>query len=150
MVSSHIKFQDPLSNRSWPYASVTDARTYARTDKWTDGQTNGQAQTNMPFFEVVGIKMTAALQLQNCSRRLAHTMYTGKTETFIAVGWCYLFTRISHICPSRNWKSTRNQFGLKCLHTKLLIMWQVSIGNLVKNSNCTEICLTILGTNIKK
>ena len=25
----------------------------------------------MPFFEVVAIKMTAALQLQNCSRRLA-------------------------------------------------------------------------------
>ena len=29
-------------------------------------------------------KLTAPLQLQNCSRNLAHTMYTGKTETFMA------------------------------------------------------------------
>ena len=29
-------------------------------------------------------KLTAPLQLQNCSRNLAYTMYTGKTETFIA------------------------------------------------------------------
>ena len=35
----HIKFQDPISNRSWPYAKC-DARTH--------GRTNGQAQTNMP------------------------------------------------------------------------------------------------------
>ena len=29
-------------------------------------------------------KLTAPLQLQNCSRNLAHTKYTGKTETFMA------------------------------------------------------------------
>ena len=29
-------------------------------------------------------RLTAPLQLQNCSRNLAHTMYTGNTETFMA------------------------------------------------------------------
>ena len=38
--------------------------------------------------------MTAPWQLQNCSRNLAHTMYTGKTETFMAAVWCYLFTHM--------------------------------------------------------
>ena len=35
----HIKFQDPISNRSWPHA---------KCDPRTDGRTDGQAQTNMP------------------------------------------------------------------------------------------------------
>ena len=35
MVIPNIKFQDPISNRSWPCASETDAR--------TDSQTHGQA-----------------------------------------------------------------------------------------------------------
>ena len=42
--------------------------------------------------------------------------------------------------------------GLKCLQTKLLIMWKVGTGNLVvlvKTLNCSEISLTISGTNIK-
>ena len=30
-------------------------------------------------------KLTAPLQLQNCSRNLVHIMYTGKIETFMAV-----------------------------------------------------------------
>ena len=30
----HIKFQDSISNRSCPYASVTDARTYRQTTNW--------------------------------------------------------------------------------------------------------------------
>ena len=29
MLSTHIQFQDPISNRSWPYA--TDGRTHERT-----------------------------------------------------------------------------------------------------------------------
>ena len=46
----------------------------------------------------------------------------------------------------------RSQFRLRCLQTKLLIMWQVGIGHLmalVKTSSCSEISLTISGTNIK-
>ena len=42
-----------------------------------------------------------------------------------------MFTRISNTSPSQNWKTTRSQFGLKCLQTKLLIMWQVGTGNLM-------------------
>ena len=94
----------------------------------------------------------SSIATSDCSRNLAHTMYTGKTETFMAAVWSYLFTRIFHICPARNWKTTRSQFGLKCLQTKLLIMWQVGTGNLVilvKTFNCSEISLTISGTNIK-
>ena len=46
----------------------------------------------------------------------------------------------------------RGEFGLKCLQTKLFFMWRVGIGNLVvivKTFNCSEMCLTISGTNIK-
>ena len=67
-------------------------------------------------------------------------------------GDCYLFTMIFHICPPRNWKTTRSHFRLKCLQTKLLIMWQVGTGNLVvlvKTFNCSEISLTMTGTKIK-
>ena len=59
---------------------------------------------------------------------------------------------ICYICASQNWKITRSQFGLKCLQTKLLIMWQVGTGNLevlVKTFNCSEIRLPISGTNLK-
>ena len=66
----------------------------------------------------------------------------------MAAVWCCLFTRIFHICPTWNWKTTRSQFGLKCLQTKLLIIWQVGTGNLVvlvKTFNCSEISLTISG-----
>ena len=97
-------------------------------------------------------KLTAPLQLRNCSRNVAHTMYTGKTETFMMSVWCYLFTRIFHICPTRNWKTTRSQFALKCLQTTLHIMWQIGIGNLVvlvKTFDCSKISLTISGVNIK-
>ena len=41
--------------------------------------------------------------------------------------------------------------NLTCLQTKLLIMWQVGTGNLVvlvKTFNCSEISMTISGTNI--
>ena len=49
----HIKFQDPISNRSWTYAK-RNRRTHARTDARTDAE----VQTNMPlnFFEVGCIK----------------------------------------------------------------------------------------------
>ena len=40
MLNPHIKFQDPVFNRFWPYASVTDARTYEHV--------HGQSQTYMP------------------------------------------------------------------------------------------------------
>ena len=59
---------------------------------------------------------------------------------------------ISH-CPSRNWKTTRSQFGLKCLQPKLLIMWQLGTGNLVvlvMTFNYSEISLTLSGTNVKE
>ena len=45
-------------------------------------------------------------------------MYTGKTETFMAAVWCYLFTRIFHICPSRNWKTTRESVWVKVFANK--------------------------------
>ena len=32
MLIPHIKFQDPIFNRSWPYASVTDRPSHRRTD----------------------------------------------------------------------------------------------------------------------
>ena len=90
---------------------------------------------------------SSVLYPPTCSRNLAHTMYTGKTETFMAAVWYYLFTRIFHICPSRNQKTTRSQFGLKCSQTKLLIMWQVGTGNLVVLVKTFS--LTISGTNTK-
>ena len=46
--------------------------------------------------------------------------------------------RAFRTCPCRNWKTTRNRFGLKYLQTKLLIMWQAGIVHLVaqvKTSN---------------
>ena len=52
----------------------------------------------------------------------------------------------------RTGKQLGSQFGLRCLQTKLLFMWQVGIGNLmalVKTFSCSEISLTISGTNIK-
>ena len=73
-------------------------------------------------------------------------MYTVKTETFMAVVWCYLFTRTSHICPSQNSKTTWSQFELSVYKKKRLIMWPVDIGNLAaleKTFNCSEISLTI-------
>ena len=45
-------------------------------------------------------------------------MYTGKTETFMAAVWCCLFTRIFHICPSWNWKTTRSQFWVELFANK--------------------------------
>ena len=59
---------------------------------------------------------------------------------------------VSHICLSQNWKKTRNQFGWKCLQTKLLILWQVGIDRLValvKNSNYLENSLITLGLIIR-
>ena len=48
MVIPHIEFQDPVSNRSWPYASVTDARTNRPTDR-------PKPICPLNFFEVGGI-----------------------------------------------------------------------------------------------
>ena len=79
---------------------------------------------------------TVLLQLQNSSRKLAHIVYIEKTEISMVAGSC-----CSSICLSQNWKTTRNQFGLKYLQTKLLILWQVGIDHLValvKNSNYLE------------
>ena len=49
MLIPHIKFQDPIFNRSRPYASVTDRPTQPATDR---------PKTICPlnFFEVLGIK----------------------------------------------------------------------------------------------
>ena len=58
---------------------------------------------------------------------------------------------ISHM-PIPELENNSSQFGLKCLQTKLLIMWQVGTGNLVvlvRTFNCSEISLTISGTNTK-
>ena len=46
---------------------------------------------------------------------------------------CYLSIRISHICPSQNWKMTRNRFGLKCSQIKADIRKQhdLYVNNLV-------------------
>ena len=57
----------------------------------------------------------------------------------------------SHM-PITELENYSSQVGLKCLQTKILIMWQVGIGNLVvlvKTFNCSEISLTISETNIK-
>ena len=58
------------------------------------------------------------------------------------------FTYANHVIG----KQLGSQFVLKCSQTKPLIMWQVGTGNLVvpvKTFNCSEISLTILGTNTK-
>ena len=41
--------------------------------------------------------------------------------------WCSSSIRTFRICPCRNWKTTRNRFGLKYLPTNLLIMWQAGM-----------------------
>ena len=43
----------------------------------------------------------------------------------MVAGSCCLSIRTFRICLSQNWKTTRTQFGWKCLQTKLLILWQV-------------------------
>ena len=77
----------------------------------------------------------------NSSRKLAHIVYIEKTEIPMVAGLCFLSIWTFRICPSQNWKTTRNQFGWKCLQTKLLILWQIGIDRLValvKNSNYLE------------
>ena len=62
-----------------------------------------------------------------------------------------VYNDISHM-PITKLETTQRQFRLKCLQTNLLIIWQVGNGNLVvlvKTFNCSEISLTISGTNIK-
>ena len=68
-------------------------------------------------------------------------MYIEKTEISMVAGSCCSSIRTFRICLSQNWKTTRNQFGCKCLQTKHPIFWQVSIDRLaalVKNSICLE------------
>ena len=63
----------------------------------------------------------------------------------MVAGSCCSSIRTFRICLSQNWKTTRNQFGWKCLQTKRLILWQVGIDRLValvKNSNYLENSLT--------
>ena len=50
---TNSKFQDPISNCSWPYAKRN-----GRTDAWMHARTHADAQTNMPlnFSEVGAIK----------------------------------------------------------------------------------------------
>ena len=70
----------------------------------------------------------------------------------MVAGSCCSSIRTFRICLSQNWKTTRNQFGWKCLQTKLLILWQVGIGRLValvKNSNYLENSLITLGLIIR-
>ena len=58
---------------------------------------------------------------------------------------------IQHM-PITELENNSSQFGLKCLQTKLLIMWKGGIGNLmalVKTFSYSEISLIISGTNIK-
>ena len=43
----------------------------------------------------------------------------------MVAGSCCSSIRTFRICLLQNWKMTRNQFGWKCLQTKLLILWQV-------------------------
>ena len=41
---------------------------------------------SLDFHQHHGVAVQeTSLQLQNCSQKLAHTMYTGRTETFMAV-----------------------------------------------------------------
>ena len=54
-----------------------------------------------------------------------------------------IYKRISHICPSQNWKTTQNRYGLKCSQIKLIILWQVGFNllaeiwqNLRQKSSC--------------
>ena len=49
----------------------------------------------------------------------------------MVAGSCCSSIRTFRICLLQNWKMTRNQFGWKCLQTKLLILWQVGIDRLV-------------------
>ena len=70
----------------------------------------------------------------------------------MVAGSCCSSIRTFRICLSQNWKTTRNQFGWKCLQTKLLILWQVGIDRLValvKNSNHLENSLITLGLIIR-
>ena len=97
-------------------------------------------------------KLTVLLQLQNSSRKLAHIVYIQKTEISMVAGSCCSSIKTCRICLSQNWKTTRNQFGWKCLQTKLLILWQVGIDRLValmKNSNYLENNLITLGLIIR-
>ena len=67
-------------------------------------------------------------------------------------GVMLLSIRTFRIYLSQNWKTARNQFGWKCLRTKLLILWQVGIDRLVAlvmNSNYLENSLIILGPIIR-
>ena len=75
-----------------------------------------------------------------------------KDEISMVAGSCCSSIRTFRICLSQNWKTTRNQFGWKCLQTKLLILWQVGIDRLValaKNSNYLENSLITLGLIIR-
>ena len=52
------------------------------------------------------------------SLKLAHKVYIEKTEISM-VAWSRCSSiRTFRICLSQNWKTTRNQFGWKCLQTK--------------------------------
>ena len=97
-------------------------------------------------------KSTVLLQLQNSSRKLAHIVYIEKTEIYMVAGSCCSSIRTFRMCLLQNWKTTRNQFGWKCLQLKLLILWQVGIDRLValvKNSNYLENSLITLGLIIR-
>ena len=64
----------------------------------------------------------------------------------------FVHKTISHM-PITELESNSVSLGLKCLQTKLLIMWQVGIGNLVvpvKTFNCSEISLSIIISNQHK
>ena len=80
-----------------------------------------------------------------------HGGHGGGVMSMVA-GSCCSSIRTFRICLSQNWKTTRNQFGWKCLQTKLLILWQVGIDRLValvKNSNYLENSLITLGLIIR-
>ena len=72
-----IKFQDPISNRFWPYAKRNGLIWYAHT--------HAQAQTNMPpqlkFFKVGGIKMNKNdVKVQCKYQRISFFRYSMKYQ----------------------------------------------------------------------
>ena len=77
-----------------------------------------QLITNLIVWIFRKQRLTAPLEIQNCSCNLVYTMYTGKTETFMAAVRCNRFIRIFHICPLRNWKTTQESDWVKVFANK--------------------------------